>query len=131
MAHFGRARQALFVSVGHKLMDLLIGLVEALIHAAVQMICVHAVQPRGRAGHLRMIGAVYLPQVEVEARHLVIALESFGKGVPVKLLAGVLFNELYAASQLLDGVFLRINIVVIAQRNAEAVGRQLEIAILE
>ena len=123
MAHFGRARQALFVSFGHELVYSFIGLVEALIHAAVQMIGVHAVQPRRWAGHLRMIGAVYLPQIEVEARHLVVALESFGKGVPVKLLAGVLLNELYAAAQLLDGVLLRVNIVVIAQRNAEAVGR--------
>ena len=67
----------------------------------------------------------------METSYLVIALESFGKGVPVKLLARVILNELYAAAQLLDGVLLRVNIVVIAQRNTEAVGRQLEIAILE
>ena len=131
MPHFGRAGQALFVSVGHEPVYLFIGLVEALIHASVQMIGVHAVQPRGRARHLRIVGAVYLPKVEVEARYLVVALKRLGKGVPVEFLARVVFDEFYAAAQLLNGVLLRVDIVVVAQRNAEAVGRQLEVAILE
>ena len=112
-------------------MHLFVGLIEALIHAAVQMVGVHAVQPRSRTRHLRVVGSVYLPKVKVEARYLVVALKRPGKRVPVEPLAGVLLDEFYAAAQLLDGVFLRVNVVVIAQRNTEAVGRKLEVAVLE
>ena len=43
----------------------------------------------------------------------------------------MVLDEFYAAAQLLDGVFLRVDVIVVAQRNAEAVGRQLEVTVLE
>ena len=130
MAHLARAGQALCVAVLHDAAHLAVGLYEAVVHAAVQVEGVHPVQPRRRPRDLRVLRPVYLPQVEVEARDLIVILHALIKGVPIELLTRLLLDEFDAAHDLLDRVVLRVDIVVVSQRYAQLVCRQLEISVL-
>ena len=130
VAHLARARQTPGVAVLHDAAHLAVGLYEPVIHAAVQVEGVHPVQPRRRPRDLRVLRPVYLPQVEMEARDLVVVLHALIKCVPVELLPRLLLDEFDAAHDLLDRVVLRVDIVVVSQRYAQLVGRQLEISVL-
>ena len=94
------------IAFHHKLINLFIGFNKYLIDSAGEMEVKKSVQPKCGTGHLRIIGFVDIPFLQLIFKLFVVYLHSGKICVPVKLFACLFLDKSDARFNLVNGIFL-------------------------
>ena len=112
VAHFLGAFNPVFIRIHHKTVNLFINLEEALIHTAGDVEIKESVQPEGSARHLRIIGLVYLPFLNLIFSLLIIGFHCGKESVPIPFFARLFFNKSDCGFNLVNRVLLNVLAVI-------------------